>query len=419
MKKYLLILILLFSSPVLAKPSYSEIETELDEEYEQGQQEDIEAIKLSQEALVYPDATSDDLKNLFEQGDYTTTTSRAEGYEPNMQAQMRAQSAEWHRAQFERLRKFDTDLRFSLNEIIKHADGDCGNSDFDVICDLEEYDVMLHGPPTESGPGSREPNPPYAETGSTSLNPSVHAASQAGDSCQDDGGNSAALEMSPVQATYPGEGCGIDAVAPIRDCTLQAVKRINASANGASCNSTQVMQPTVEPDRDKLQNVSQAQTSQISFPSCSTDPREAETVADISPMISGQRAVFEASTTTSDFSNTALVYQSLPLARELPWYGKVLAWVWPTTRAKFTDPAVTIRSQANAVGRARDIRAQNLAKSLGDTKSKPDMDGQQKFYNKNSMSLEAMNQSARTNLQETEEMNQYWQELAELNKKPF
>lgn len=417
MKVFYLALGLCFFSLAGAEPDYKAVNTEVEDEAEKGKKEDIDTIELSRDALIFPsDATADDLRKGSETGELTTARALREGSQDNLQAQLRADMAEWHRAKFAELREIDANTRKSVEEATRYADEDPGNGDFDVVHQLTEFDKMLHGPK------HKKSDPAFAKSSSNSLNSAPDPSSQQGDPCQDGGGNSAGAQMAAMGAMYP-DACNGTSYAEILDCTKETIKRINSEAKGASCNSTQAMQPTAEPDKTKLQNVSQAETSDIPFPSCATTPREAETVmADVSGLVGADRSSFEQNSLTRSSENSTFAYEATSetyvQVKTLPWYGKLLAWVLPSTKA-YGDATSTLRGQSGNTVAQSEVDKQNFAKANADLASHGSIAPAQDWANKSSQMMEELNKLMETNKAETEKIQEHFKEIAELKMKPF
>ena len=417
--KNLLLLLVLILPLVFAKaePSRETTQSEVEEEAKRGEEEDPCKIPLTEGALTFPtEASCDSLNTGNDSADLNTGSGGgARGAVVNLQEQVNRGAVQKHLEMFQQMRKMREDLLKETEYATRYATEDTA-SGFDVVHQLTALDEMIHGPK------HKKAEPAFAKAGSTSLNSAPHAPSQLGDPCQSGGGNSAGLGVEALGALYS-DSCSGTSYAEIMDCTKEAIKRINAESKGASCNSTQVMQPTVEPDKSKLQNVSQAESNSIDMPSCPTTPPESTTVmADITQLVGADRAAMQQRSLVSGGTTTAIA--ALPSVNQfaqktaLPWYGKALAWIFPSTNAT-RGSASTQRAEAYATGGGRDIANQNFAKVLGDLSTHADMEGAQSWANKSNTMMEDFNKMAQASLQENTKIQEHFKQISELNMKSF
>ncbi|NCP67540.1 hypothetical protein GW756_04680 [bacterium] len=413
--KYFLTLLALSATVIVfaSTPDYKETKTEIEDEKKQRAEETASEIPF--DTIPFKnDVTPGDVTEGQETGQFSTGLSRREG-EPTLQERMRARELQFTASMLDQIAENRDMLTDATERATRHADGDESNGGLDILAQQEAADVEQHGPK------AKESKPAFAESSSSTLNPAPHASSQQGDECMDAKGNAASLTIDPLAPTYE-NACEGDSLSEHADCTMASSKEINSESKGAGGNSTQVMQPTMEPDRQKLGDVTTANNQKTQNATCSTAPRLAESkMENVADLVQSDRRAFEQADLVGGRTSSALSYQPTPeqyvLKKALPWYQNLLAWVIPSSKAQGTTG--TLRGQTNTTGRENELAQQDFDKFLSDLKSHPDMADEQEFANRVSQMMEDQNKIQRTVHELTTQFAENMEKIANLKKKPF
>ena len=399
MKNILTVIVLFITGTAFAStPDYTATKTEIEEEAEARQEEIADEVPL--ESVPFrDDVTPDDIIEGQETGQFNTALSRREG-EPTLQERMRAMVLQWEAEKIAEIAELEDDLTDATERITRHTDGDDSDG-LDILAQQEAADEKQYGPK------AKEADPAFAKADSTALNPAPHAASQVGDSCMSNTGNTASLTVDPIAPTYENP-CEGDSDAEHNDCTMGAFKEINGNSNATGANSDQAMQPTVLPNSQQLQTAANAKNASTDIPSCPTAPRLAESKMDnVSDLISAERQSFEQADLVAGRTSTALSQkpktESYVQVKILPWYKNLLAWMVPSIKAQTTTTLVGATDNA---GRENELAKQDFAKFISDAQSYPDMAGEQLFANRMSQMMEEHNKINRTKLELTKQLRE-------------
>lgn len=411
--KYGLIVFVFFITGIsLANtPNYTDNKNKVEEEAEARREDTANKIPF-QTVPFRDDVTSEDVLQGQTTGQFNTGRSRREG-EPSLQERFRAQALQWQANKIAEIAEFADDLTDQTERTTRHADGDDSNGGLDILAQQETADTDQHGPL------AKRADPAFAKESSNQLNPAPDAPSQQGDNCMSAEGNATSLTVDPVAPTYA-NACEGSSFSEHSDCTMGAVKEINSESKGASANSTQVMQPVTEPNRQQLQTSKQASNKATANPTCPTAPRLAESkMPDVADLVKSDRQSFEQADLVAGRTSSALSavpkVETYVQQKVLPWYKTLLVWIIPSTTAQTT----TLRGQTGTTGRENELVKQDFAKFLSDLNSYPDMAGEQQFANRMSQMMEEQNKIKRTQLELTTQLRENLAEIANLKKKPF
>lgn len=412
MKYSLIVCVFFITGLTLAStPNYTDTKNKIEEEAESRREATAGEIQFNTVPFGN-EVVPDDVTQGQTTGQFSTALSRREG-EPSLQERFRAQSLQWQANKIAEIAEFKDDLTDKTERITRHADGDESNGGLDILAQQETADENQHGPM------AKKSKPAFAEESSNSLNPEPHAPSQQGDLCMSAEGNSAELSVDPVAPTYD-NACEGSSFAEHSDCTMGAVKEINSESKGASANSTQVMQPVTEPNRQQLQTSKQASNEETANPTCPTAPRLAESkMSDIANLIKSDRQSFEQANLVGGRTSSALSLtpnvETYVQQKFLPWYKILLAWVIPSTAAHTT----TLRGETGNTGLENELAKKDFAKFLSDLNTYPDMAGEQQFAKNMSQMMEEQNKIKRTKLQLSTQLRENLEDIANLKKKPL